>query len=176
MGFENRRAQIINRIANHVLARGLAASQLRPLAKAAATSDRMLLYYFADKAEIIAAALDTISARLLLLLGAHAAEKPLPLAALTERLTAVLLDDEIWPYMRLWLEIASLSARGDAFYRGVGEKLGRGFLAWGASQLECDSAEKRETEAAKLLVTIEGMVLLKSLGLDDAIEQASRGN
>ena len=57
---DTRRAAILERIADHILANGLSASSLRPLAKAAGTSDRMLLYYFADKAEIITAALGVV--------------------------------------------------------------------------------------------------------------------
>lgn len=75
---ETRRAEIIERLTDHVLAHGLSASSLRPLAKAAGTSDRMLLYYFKDKAEIISAVLQLISARLLVMLGDRAAHEPFP--------------------------------------------------------------------------------------------------
>lgn len=34
-------------------------------------------------------------------------------------------------------------------------------------QLACATEEQRETDAAKLLVSIEGMLFLKSIGLDD---------
>jgi AcrR family transcriptional regulator len=43
-----RRAEIIQRLTDYVLAEGLSAASLRPLAKAAGTSDRLLLYYFND--------------------------------------------------------------------------------------------------------------------------------
>ena len=39
---EDRRALLLGKLADHVLAHGLSASSLRPLAKAAGTSDRML--------------------------------------------------------------------------------------------------------------------------------------
>ena len=52
---DSRRTEIVERLADHVLAHGLSASSLRPLAKAAGTSDRMLLYYFADKSEMMTA-------------------------------------------------------------------------------------------------------------------------
>ena len=49
----DRREAAIERMADHVLSEGLAAGTLRPLAAAAGTSDRMLLYYFADKDELL---------------------------------------------------------------------------------------------------------------------------
>ena len=169
---EDRRAEILDRLVDHVLAEGLSASSLRPLAQAARISDRMLLYYFKDKAEIIAGVLERVSARLVVVLDDAAAKTPLPLDQLRARLLTVLLDDALWPYMRLWLEIASLAARGDPFYRKVGEQIARGFLAWGAAQLDSPTPAQRSIDAARLLVMTEGMVLLKSVGLDDVCRQA----
>ena len=162
---DDRRCLILDRLADHVLARGLIASSLRPLAKAAQTSDRMLLYYFADKAEIVAATLERVAARMVALLSAHAAPAPLPFDLLLPRIAGTLGDDAFWPYMRVWLEIASRAAGGDPFYWATGEAIGRGFLAWGGAQIACDETE-REVQAARLLVMIEGMVLLKSIGLE----------
>lgn len=164
-----RRAEITARAADHILAHGLEASSLRPLAKAAGTSDRMLLYYFRDKAELVSAALDVIAARLTDILNARTAKTPRPLDELRPALLKIILAKDLWPYMRIWLEIASDAAKGDTFYQSLGNQIGRGFLAWGAAQLD---SEQRETDAARLLVSIEGALLLKSVDLDDVIVQA----
>ncbi len=164
---DSRRQEIIQRLTDHVLAEGLWASSLRPLAKAAGTSDRMLLYYFADKAAIITAVLEEISARLVMKLGERAAPDLLPVDVLRKKFAEILFVDELWPYMRIWLELASRAAMGDPYFRAVGEQIGRGFYEWGKAQLQSESEEQRDVDAARLLVTIEGMLLLKSLGLDD---------
>ena len=169
---ENRRTEIIECLTDYVLAEGLSASSLRPLAKAAGTSDRMLLYYFKDKAEIFTAVLQLVSARLLVMLGERAAAEPLPLDALRQKFAEILFVDELWPYMRIWLEVASRAAMGDPFYRAVGEQIGRGFFEWGKAQLQSDNEEQREVDAAKLLVSIEGMLFLKAIGLDDVNDKA----
>ena len=62
---------------------------------------------------------------------------------------------------------STLAGHGDIFYRANGEQIGRGFLAWGMAQLDSSTEEQRVADAAKLLVMSEGMVLQKSLGLDD---------
>ena len=84
--------------------------------------------------------------------------------------------DDLWPYMRVWLEIAALSARGDAMYRTIGEAMARGFLAWGEAQVASPTPQQRRSDAAQLLVLVEGMVVLKSVGLGDIGALAIRPN
>jgi AcrR family transcriptional regulator len=170
---EERRAAIVDRLADHVLAHGLVASSLRPLAKAAGTSDRMLLYYFADKPEIISATLARIAERMTVALSAHTAPKPLPLDALIGHLSSIVLRAEFWPYMCVWLELASRAGRGDPLYAPVAIQIGEGFLGWGAMQLDSPDGETRARDAARLLVVIEGMVLVKAIGLSDVVERAA---
>lgn len=162
-----RRTDIAERLADHVLANGLSASSLRPLAKAAGTSDRMLLYYFTDKSEMITAALGVVAQRMKLLMEANKAPEPMPVETLQPLLLDIVLSDEMWPYMRVWMEIASRAAQGDVFYRSVGEQIGRGFLAWGAGQIKSATPEQSEQDAARLLIITEGAMLLKSIGMDD---------
>lgn len=156
---DDKRDVIIDLLADHVLAHGLAASSLRPLARAAGLSDRMLLYYFKDKDAVIEATLARIVARLTARLTRHVDAAPLPLEALATKLLAILVADDLWPYMCVWLEIAAMAARGDAFYRTVGGQIGEGFLAWGEAQLE------NPKDATALLVKIEGTIVLRSLGI-----------
>ncbi|MCR9141595.1 MAG: TetR/AcrR family transcriptional regulator [bacterium] len=168
----SRRAAILDRLADHVLAEGLAASSLRSLADAADTSDRMLLYYFKDKAEVMSATIECIAGRLTKILEEQNGSESLAFEPLRAKIWEIVSADELWPFMRLWLEIASRSAREDPFYRIVGEQIARGFLAWGTAQLKSATPAQREVDAAKLLVSIEGMVMLKSLGLEDACRTA----
>ncbi|MFN3451125.1 MAG: TetR/AcrR family transcriptional regulator [Sphingorhabdus sp.] len=169
---DTRRADIVERLTAYVLAEGLSASSLRPLAKAAGTSDRMLLYYFRDKSEIITAVLEQISAQLVERIAERTATEPLPVDALRRQLAGILFEDALWPYMRIWLEVASRAAMGDAYYRAVGKQIGRGFLEWGKAQLQSDNEAQRDVDAARLLVSIEGMLFLKSIGLDDVNAKA----
>jgi AcrR family transcriptional regulator len=161
----DRREAVLERLADHVLAHGLAASSLRALARAAKTSDRMLLYYFADKEALVAATLERIAARMTALLGASAAPALLDGPALQARLTHLVKDDALWPFMRLWLEIAAMAGHGDAFYRTVGGQLAHGFLAWAQAQLSPEA----KSQAASIMAMTEGHVVLKALGVDDLL-------
>ncbi len=174
MDSDAKRSAILDRLADHVLAHGLAASSLRPLAAAAATSDRMLLYYFRDKADLMAAVLTRVADRSAVALAAAASPEPRPRAAVTAELFGLMTGADMWPYVRLWLEVAALAAKGDALCARIGEAIGRGYLAWGRDRLAAPEAE-RDTEAARLLVAVEGMVFLHSLGLGD-VALASLGD
>ena len=171
---DDRRSALLDRLADYVLAEGISAASLRRLARAADTSDRMLLYYFTDKADVIAATLDHVSARLVTRLEERTARVPLPLDRLCRDLARILFTDDMWPFMRLWLEIAALAGRGDPVYRDLGERLGRGFLDWGAAQLDSPDPEARAADAARLFVMMEGTLLLKSVGMDDIAARAVR--
>lgn len=168
----DKRSDLIDKLADHILAEGLLNASLRPLAKAVGTSDRMLLYYFKDKDELIEAVLNRIAARITVILEQSSPPEPLPLEVLAPLLVENMKSELFWPYLRLWLEVAALSAGGDPLYRTCGEKIGRGFVAWGASQLAVANEAERVRAAAQLLVQVEGSVLLRSLGLDDVVDNA----
>ena len=170
---KSRRADLVDRLTDHVLAHGLGAASLRPLAAAAGTSDRMLLYYFPDKAALVGAVLEAAATRMTVLLDAHRCHEPRSPAALHDHLIPFVLDDALWPFMQLWLEIASQAARGDPLCRQVGEGIARGFLAWICEQLVAESSDARRIDATQVLMRVEGAVLLKSLGLALEVEQAT---
>jgi AcrR family transcriptional regulator len=164
---ESKRIALIEKLADHMLAHGLIGSSLRPLAKAAGTSDRMLLYYFRDKEELLAATSQLIAARMTMMLAARQAPDLLDEETLIAHLIGVLGDDAYWPFMRLWLEMASRAAGGDNFFKQIGRALGQGFLLWAASQLaERDESEKAR-QAARVMRATEGWMFLRAIGLDD---------
>ncbi|MEQ1551295.1 TetR/AcrR family transcriptional regulator [Sphingorhabdus sp.] len=169
---DERRSAIVDRLADHVLAHGLVAASLRPLAKAAGTSDRMLLYYFSDKSELLAATLQRIAERMTGAMVEQVSPEPLPIEALQKRLAAMLFDDRFWPYMCVWIELASRAARRDPLYTPIAAAIGQGFLAWGEAQLAAENEEVRTRDAAKLLIAIEGMVLVRAIGLGETVERS----
>jgi AcrR family transcriptional regulator len=162
----DRRAALLEPVCAHLLAHGIEGSSLRDLAAAAGTSDRMLLYYFRDKSDLMSAAMARLGEVLRERLDAARAPAPLPEGALRARLVAMALDDAVWPFMQVWLEIAAKGARGDPLFRETGEGIGRGFLDWIAAQSDAGSAAARAEVAARLLPVLDGLILLKAVGLE----------
>jgi AcrR family transcriptional regulator len=170
----DRREAAINRMADYVLSEGLAAATLRPLAAAAGTSDRMLLYYFADKDELLTAVLDRIAARLLSELeDAIPIEAPRPFGILLEQVWAVLGSESLGPYMNIWLDLASGAARGLQPHRSVAGAIVDGYLAWVTSRLEPQGHGAPALPAALFLAAVQGIYSLTAIGRP-AIANAAR--
>ncbi len=162
---DDRREAAIERMADHVLAEGLAAATLRPLAAAAGTSDRMLLYYFADKDELLTATLARIAARMVAELdGAIPVEPRKPFPLLLEQVWAAMASESLRPFMPLWLELASGAARGLQPHRDVAGDIADGFLAWVTIRLQPEPGGEPSSLAPLFLTSIEGMYLLKAIG------------
>lgn len=160
-----RRAELVDRIADLVLAEGLQGTSLKRMAEAAGTSDRMLLYYFRDKAELVDAVLCHIAERLRAMLDAARAEHPLPPERLRPRLLGLMLHEANRPVLQLWLEIVAAAARGDALLAGFASQMGAGYLGWIAAQLDIDDPGEAEAAARRLLTEIEGEIVLWAVGL-----------
>lgn len=166
---DDKRDAAVDRVADHLLAHGLAGAGLRALAAAAGTSDRMLLYYFRDKDDLVAAALERVAARLTATLdaamppGARLPYAPL-LAAVWERAGSPGLAG----HMRLWLELAGDAARGREPQRAVARAITNGFSRWVIEHLDGSPAE-----AALLLATVDGMLLLDAAGRRDLADLAA---
>jgi AcrR family transcriptional regulator len=176
----DRREAAIERMADHVLSEGLGAATLRPLAAAAGTSDRMLLYYFADKDELLTATLERIAMRMVAQLDdAIPVEPRRPFSVLLEQVWVALATENLQPFMHLWLDLASGAARGLQPHRYVAGEISDGFLAWVTIRLQPASDGGPSSLAPLFLASVKGMNLLKAIGrgglADSAvIELASR--
>lgn len=162
---DDRRETAIERMADYVLSEGLGAATLRPLAAAAGTSDRMLLYYFADKDELLRATLERIATRMIVQLnGAIPAEPRLSFPVLLERVWSALASEGLRPFMPLWLDLASGAARGLQPHREVAGRILDGFIAWTALRLQMDSEGDPASLTAMFMASIEGIYLLEAVG------------
>ena len=162
---DDRRRAALEPMTDHLLREGLAGASLRSLAAAAGTSDRMLLYYFADKDELLTATLGHVAARLARLLDtAGLGAAPRPFGVLLMDVWAAIRHPDLQPYMRLWLELAASAARGQEPHRAIAGQIADGFLVWAAERLRVEDEADRAPTAALLLATVDGLALLDFVG------------
>ena len=171
---DERQRAVLERMADHLLREGMAGASLRPLAAAAGTSNRMLLYYFADKDELLAATLEHLAARLARLLdeAGPGDGAPHPFPALLAEVWAAVRAPGLRPYMHLWLELAAGAARGQEPHRTVAGRIADGFLAWAAARLEVEREADRAPRATLLLAAVDGLALLDAVGRSAAAGEA----
>ncbi len=156
-----RRADLSGRIAGIFLREGIGELGLRGLASRLGTSDRMLVYYFETKDQLVLEALDKVSDRLSAILAAHSNG---PRVAAGEFLSGVLAlsgDPQVRPFMRLWADVIARGARGEAPYDRVGDRLVQSWRAWICSRLTPPCDELEEARPAALLAIVEGLSLLE---------------
>lgn len=158
------RDRLLPPLAAHVLRHGLNDASLRPLARAAGTSDRMLIYHFGSKEGLIAALLTHLAAEFAALLSRLSPPGGFAtLEAAVAHLTRAQMHPEAADYVRLWLEIVAAAARGSDLHRQTGAAILAGLSDWLAARLpEGDRAGVRAA-----LVRIEGEMVLWALGLAD---------
>lgn len=169
---EIQREAATERMADHILEVGLAAASLRSLAAAAGASDRMLLYYFRDKEEILSAALQRLAGRLTVLLDAALpAGEGLPEDRLLPAIWAVIGDRRLRPYMLVFLELAGAAARGQAPHGAIAGAVAQGFLDWIQTRLQ--GADR--AGAVRMLAMVEGLLMLDALGRRDYADAAAAG-
>ena len=171
---DERRKDAIERMADHLLKEGLGAATLRPLAAAAGTSDRMLLYYFTDRNELLSATLHRIAERMLAQLNeAVPLERPRSLRILLAEVRPVLASDSIKPFMDLWLDLAAGAARRLEPHRHIAGEIADGFVTWIASRLKTEVHRDQAASAALFMALVEGLHILEAIGRHSIADSAA---
>lgn len=148
-------------ISAHILKTGLAQTGVRQLAKAAGISDRMLLYYFKDKEDVMTAVFAAIADSLTGHLGSAVPEgtRMDPVAFMSTAAT-VTQSPNMRPHMKLWIEVVAAAARQEAPYTTVANTIVSGFLAWIENHLDIEDPVQRADAAAMVLAYIDGLAIL----------------
>jgi AcrR family transcriptional regulator len=167
----NPHALLLDKMSDYVLAQGLRQATLRPLARAANTSDRMLIYHFGSKDGVIAALLDHLTQRLTALMDAAVLPAPVSTADLMEDLLTQMQSPPAHPYTCLWLEVVTGAAREEVAYRQAAERILTHFESWVAARLprHGHSPEGRAAEVAMALAMIEGCLMIGATGPKGAL-------
>jgi len=158
------REALLAAMAGHVLTHGLNTASLRPLAKAAGTSDRMLIYHFGSKDKLVSELLQFLAAGLAERLTTALPQERAPtLEACVEEIVALVRTPDFAGYFRVWHDIVASAAQGQPVHRAAGKAILDGFLAWLESRLPDDQPDRRRMAAA-MLTFIEGTVVMDAVG------------
>jgi AcrR family transcriptional regulator len=154
------RTALLDALAAHVLAHGLNSASLRPLAAAAGTSDRMLIYHFGSKDGLIAALLRQLADRMQA--GLSTALPPGPFAtegALLRAVVGLMRSPPFRPYIRVWFDIVSAAAQGQVAHHAAGQEILSLYADWIAVR-----HPEGPAAAPRLLALVEGILLMDAVG------------
>ena len=171
---EQGRRMVQGALAAHLLATGLSQTSLRQLAKAARVSDRMLLYYYADKAEALSAAMAAVAAQLAAQLAAampgDALLAPRELVAAAAQFT---VRPETRPVMRLWIEVVAAAARGEAPFPQLAWEIAAGFIGWAEARLDPAGLSDPRATAAGIIALIDGLAVVAVCADETLVQRAA---
>ncbi|MBD2841401.1 TetR/AcrR family transcriptional regulator [Erythrobacter rubeus] len=165
------RETLLPKLAAHVLEHGLGGASLRPLAKAAGTSDRMLIYHFGNKEQLVADLLEYIagvySAALDMAIGP---ERPTSRQECFERILEQGRQRTMQRFLVLWWEIVAGSARGVPGYKNAAEQMMTNQLAWLEGQMPKDDPDPAGG-ARYIMTLLEGTLMLDVVGHGETARQ-----
>lgn len=169
---DEQRERVTATLAAHLLRTGLSQASLRQLADAAGVSDRMLLYYFTDKAEVLALAMGRLAADMSARLGEALPDtERLSPAVLSARAARLVIDEAYRPFMRLWIEAVAAAARDEAPFVDIASQIAAGFLSWLETRLDPASTPNRRNAATAILALLDGLALVEiCAGRERALE------
>lgn len=158
------RETLLPALAAHVLEHGLGGASLRPLARAAGTSDRMLIYHFGNKETLITELLgyiaDIYSAALDAALGS---QRPQTRQECLTRILAEGRKPAMAAFLVLWWDIVAGSARRLPGYREAAQQMMTRQLTWLEGQMPPEDPDPKGG-ARYLLTLIEGTLMLSAVG------------
>lgn len=167
---EEKQQKLVAKIAQYILENGLNAATLINLADYCDTSDRMLMYYFRTKQNLLKLALDVLSRDMILLLDSFDA-KPMDLEEYIAFISVVLKSESARPYNVLWLEIIAKSARSkEQELKVLAIHLINNFTKWIENIFVTGNREIQKINLARALVITEGLIVLNSLDLDAQLD------
>ena len=159
-------------MAKHALKHGFAQASLRPLAKAAGTSDRMLVYHFGNKDALMSALLMTLAQDYTTRLNNALPEAPMPSRrALMEAVLDFVRKPEVAAYIRIWQEVMTEAAKGTKMYFAIGAQIVDGFVDWLERRMPVNDPAPKEA-AMTMLTLIEGIHVMDAVGRANVADTA----
>lgn len=151
---------------------GLSELTFGRLARRMGVSDRMIVYYFPTKHDLISEVLLAMGARLQAALADAFTTPARDHVALAKAAWPVLATPEIDPTFALFFEALGLAAGGTEPYRGVAVDLLDGWASWLEGFLEGD-VETRRAESESAIAMVDGLLLFRQLAGPEAAERAA---
>ena len=163
MGYRHDRDEMLTAAMRLVLADGVGALTFGRVAAEVGASDRMVVYYFPTKADLIVAVVTAIGAQLQATLETAFGPDPLDADELMRRAWPVLASDRAANMFARFFEVIGLSLAGQAPYTVLAPALLDGWIDWLAHRVAAPTVARRQAIAASIVARLDGLLLLQSV-------------
>jgi len=172
MGHKHSRQQILAGALDAAIDEGLSRLTFGRVAKRLGVSDRIVVYYFPTKDDLITNVLLMIGAELQEVLARAFMAPAHDHVELSRSAWPVLARPEIDPLFSLFFEAIGLAAAGRGPYKTLATQLVDGWSAWLAGFFE-GTPGRRRAEAEAAIATLDGLLLLRQLSGPTAANRAA---
>lgn len=174
MGYKHTEDDILDGALAVAFADGLSQLTYGRVAKRLDISDRVVVYYFPTKDDLVAAVLGRLGAQLQQTLAPAFDQRSADHLDLARKAWPVLARPDADPIFGLFFEASGLAANGRDPYRTVVPQLVEAWIAWAAGFVEASDEDDRHGEAAAAIALIDGLLLLRQLSGAEAADSAAR--
>lgn len=172
MGYRHSRDDILDAAMDAARSDGLSRLTFGRVAKRLGVSDRVIVYYFPSKQELIEAVLGALAEQLQAALGQAFTDPAADGVTLSRTAWPILATREFDPMFGLYFEACGLAAAGIEPFRGIAGGLVTAWVDWLSGFLDADPSGQR-AEAEATLALLDGLLLLRQLAGPAAANRAA---
>lgn len=172
MGYRHSRDDILDAAMGAARSDGLSRLTFGRVAKRLGVSDRVIVYYFPSKQELIEAVLGALAEQLQAALGQAFTDPAADCVTLSRTAWPILATREFDSMFGLYFEACGLATAGIEPFRGLAGGLVNAWVDWLSGFLYADPSGQR-AEAEATLALLDGLLLLRQLAGPAAANRAA---
>ncbi len=172
MGHKHSRDEILDGALDAALADGLSRLTFGRLARRLGVSDRVIVYYFPSKTELVVSVLTLVAARLQAALTRAFTQSAPGHVELIRAAWPVLATEEFDPLFGLYFEAIGQATAGIEPFAGLAGQLLEGWIVWLAGFFDGEESRCR-AEAEATLALLDGLLLMRQLAGGAAADRAA---
>lgn len=173
MGHKYSRDEILDGALQAALAEGLSQLTFGRLARRLGVSDRVIVYYFPSKTELIVAILGDVAVQLQTVLAGAFTAPAAGHLELARQAWPVLATAEADPIFGLYFEAIGQATAGIEPFAGLAGQLTEGWIGW-LSGFFTGDAQTCRAEAAATLALLDGLLMMRQLAGAATADRAAR--
>ena len=174
VGYRHTKDEILDGALLAVFDDGLSRLTFGRLARRLGISDRVIVYYFPTKDELIGEVLVGVGLRLQATLAPALSAPVDDHVELVRAVWPVLARAKVDPVFALFFEAGGLATAGIEPYATLVPKMVVGWIEWAGGFIRGTPARRR-TEASAAIATLDGLLLVRQLAGGEAADRAARG-